>query len=663
MLRPKYKITEIDPYLKPFEEHFDIRMKIYQTFKNRILRPNQKISEFANGHLFFGFHRLENGYVYREWAPAAESLYLIGDFNDWNGTSHPLMPIGNGAWEIILDDVSIDLHNTRVKVKVNSPGKSIDRIPLYIKRAVQDENSYNYNGIVWLPKEDFKWTDEDFKLKKDDKLFIYECHVGMAQEKEGIGTFKEFTENTLPWVKESGYNAVQLMAIAEHPYYGSFGYHVSNFFAVSSRFGTPDDLKELINTAHSMGIAVFLDLVHSHAVKNINEGINEFDGTVEQFFHTGSRGEHPAWDSKLFNYGKPGVVHFLLSNIKFWLDEYHFDGFRFDGVTSMLYHNNGLGICFDHYGKYFGSETNSEALTYLQLATELVNEVKPFAVTIAEDMSGMPGMCLPIAYGGIGFDYRLSMGVPDFWIKTLKEVKDEDWDLRKMWYELTTRRPMEKNISYCESHDQALVGDKTIIFRLADKEMYFCMNKESDNLIIDRAIALHKLIRFVTISLGGEGYLNFMGNEFGHPEWIDFPREGNGRSYKYARRQWHLVKDKNLKYEFLYNFDKAMIELMKNHSVLGAKDTKNIYIDQEKLILAYKKGDLIFLFNFHPTESQPDFLVRLYEEGNYQVIFSSDDPEFGGFDRISKDFVYSSDDIGFKIYIPNRVALVLNKLN
>ncbi len=659
----KYKIIEIDPYLKPYEKYIDIRMKNYQSFKKIILKKGEKIKDFANGHLFFGFHRLENGYVYREWAPAADSLYLMGDFNNWNGSSHPLVSIGNGAWEIILNDVPFDLHNTRVKVRVNSNGKSKDRIPLYIKRAVQDENSFLYDGVVWLPKEEFMWTDSNFKTKKNSEIFIYECHIGMAQEKEAVGTFKEFTENILPWIKKSGYNTIQLMAIAEHPYYGSFGYHVSNFFAVSSRFGTPLDLKELINTAHSMGLTVLLDLVHSHAVKNINEGINEFDGTDYQFFHTGARGEHPAWDSKLFNYGKPEVVHFLLSNIKFWLDEYHFDGFRFDGVTSMIYNNNGLGISFDNYSKYFGKETNQEAIVYLQLATDLIKEVNPQAITIAEDMSGMPGMCIPVSYGGIGFKYRLSMGIPDFFIKTLKEVSDENWDLWKMWYELTTRRPMEKNIAYCESHDQALVGDKTIIFRLADKEMYFAMNKESKNFIIDRAIALHKLIRFVTLTLGGEGYLNFMGNEFGHPEWIDFPRPGNGLSYKYAKRQWHLVNDSNLRYEYLYNFDKAMIKLVKKYSILKAKEVRNIYIDQKNLILAYKKGELIFLFNFHPSISEPNFLVRIYERGNYEIIFSSDDEEFGGFNRISKNYVYSADEVGFKIYIPSRVVLVLKKID
>lgn len=167
---------------------------------------------------------------------------------------------------------------------------------------------------------------------------------------------------------------------------------------------------------------------------------------------------------KTFNYGKPEVIHFLLSNIKFWLNEYHFDGFRFDGVTSMLYRNHGLGVSFDSYEKYFSMNTDIEAITYLQFANELIKEINPNSISIAEDMSGMPGMCIPIKDGGIGFDYRLAMGVPDFWIKTISNLSDEDWDLGKMWYELTTRRPGEKNIGYCESHDQALVGDKTIIF-------------------------------------------------------------------------------------------------------------------------------------------------------------------------------------------------------
>ena len=281
----------------------------------------------------------------------------------------------------------------------------------------------------------------------------------------------------LPRIKKDGYNTVQLMAVMEHPYYASFGYQVSNFFAASSWYGTPDDLKALINEAHAMGLSVLLDLVHSHAVKNTAEGINGFDGRDDQFFKEGSAGDHPAWGSKVFDYGKNGVVHFLLSNVRFWLEEYHFDGFRFDGVTSMIYLDHGLGSAFTDYRQYFSMNTDVQAVAYLQLAAELTHEFKRGALCVAEEMSGMPGMCLPVKDGGIGFDYRLSMGLPDFFIKTIKEKQDGQWNIGRLYYELISRRPGEKNIAYCESHDQALVGDKTLMFRLADKEMYWGMNR------------------------------------------------------------------------------------------------------------------------------------------------------------------------------------------
>ena len=555
---------EIDPYLKPFEKDIKLRVENYTACKKKLLHNNQSFQSFANGDLYYGFHRTADGWIYREWAPEADALYLIGDFNCWNHETHPLQKIENGNWEIFLPGVQALKHMSYVKVRVVAKNVSRDRIPLYIKRTVQDPITHDFVGQIWQPEYAFNWQDSEFHVDKKKPLFIYESHIGMAQEKEGMGTFKEFTEITLPRMKAAGYNTIQLMAVMQHPYYASFGYQVSNFFAVSSWFGTPEDLKELINTAHGMGITVLLDLIHSHSVKNIAEGINEFDGTDYQFFNTGDAGNHLAWGTKLFNYGKPEVLHFLLSNIKFWLEEYHFDGYRFDGVSSMLYHHHGLGVAFTDYSKYFSMDTDTEAITYLQFANDLIKQVKPSAVTISEDMSGMPGMCLPVDFGGLGFDYRLSMGVPDLWVKILKELPDEKWSMNKLWYELTSRRPQEKNIGYSESHDQALVGDKTLMFRLGDSEMYNHMSKNDDNLIISRAVELHKLIRFITITLGGEGYLNFMGNEFGHPEWIDFPREGNNWSYHYARRQWSLMEDKQLKYEYLSNFDKEMLNFSEN---------------------------------------------------------------------------------------------------
>ena len=591
-----YKILKIDPYLKEFEKDINLRMDAYKAKRKKLLKNTKSLSAFANGHKYFGFHTTKKGWVYREWAPAAQAMFLTGDFNNWDLTSHPLKRLENGVFEIELEGKNALKEGQKVQAIVVHNNEFLRRIPLYATRVVQDPQTYLWCAEIEQTLKPFNWTDKGFTPQKTP--LIYECHIGMAQDKYDIGTYNEFRENILPRIKELGYNTIQIMAIMEHPYYGSFGYQVSNFFAASSRYGKSEDLKKLIDTAHNMGIAVLLDVVHSHAVNNTNEGLNCFDGTEYQFFHTGDKGNHSAWGTKLFNYGKNEVLHFLLSNLKYWMEVFHFDGFRFDGVTSMLYHDHGLGSAFSNYSMYFSMNTDIEAITYLQLANELIHKINPNAITVAEDMSGMPGMCIPIKDCGIGFDYRLSMGVPDLWIKTLKESKDEDWDIAKIWYEVIGRRPMEKNIGYAESHDQALVGDKTIMFRLCDAEMYTGMNKFGGNITVDRGIALHKMIRLLTSTVAGEGYLNFMGNEFGHPEWIDFPREGNGWSYHYCRRQWNLVDNENLRYCELNRFDKQMITLLKEENILNTP-TINKWLHNDDKIIIYTKGDIVFIFNFN----------------------------------------------------------------
>lgn len=657
------KIIEIDPYLAPFSKDIDLRMDLYKTKRRELVDDSEKLSAFADGYNYFGFHRTRSGWVYREWAPNADEMYLTGDFNGWDIESCPLTRLENGVFEVQLKGKDALQCGQKVQAIVIADGQVLRRIPSYATRVVQDKVTYLWCAEIEDTFQKFPWTDKRFKPQKTP--FIYECHIGMAQEKGDIGTYDEFRENILPRIMDLGYNTIQIMAIMEHPYYASFGYQVSNFFAASSRYGTSYELKELINTAHEMGITVLLDIVHSHAVNNTNEGLNEFDGTVYQYFHLGERGNHSAWGTKLFNYGKNEVLHFLLSNLKYWMDVFHFDGFRFDGVTSMLYHDHGLGSAFSNYSMYFSLNTDVEAVTYLQLANELIHEYKPKAITIAEDMSGMPGMCIPIEDGGIGFDFRLSMGVPDLWIKTLKECTDENWDMGKLWYELTGRRIKEKNIGYCESHDQALVGDKTIMFRLCDAEMYTGMNKLGGNIMVDRGIALHKMIRLLTASLAGEGYLNFMGNEFGHPEWIDFPREGNGWSYHYCRRQWSLVDNNDLRYTELNEFDKAMIKLLKDNDLLNIK-AESRWLHQDDKIIIYTKGDTVFAFNFHPTKSFEGYFIPVGKAGTYEVVLSSDDAIFGGYSRVDTTVNYKSYTtpakwIGFNCYLPNRCAIVLKR--
>ena len=658
-----YNIIKIDPQLAPFENDINLRMDNYQRKRKELLGDSKSLVDFANGYEYFGFHRTKNGWVYREWAPAAEAMYLTGDFNKWDTKACPMTKLENGVFEVELKGKNALKPGQKVQAVVIHKGKELRRIPLYATRVVQDKKTITWCAEIEETFNPFPWTDRNFKAPRTP--YIYECHIGMAQDKYDVGTYEEFRINTLPRIKKLGYNTIQIMAIMEHPYYGSFGYQVSNFFAAASRYGYSHELKNLINEAHKMGIAVLLDVVHSHAVKNTNEGINEFDGTVYQFFHSGPKGDHKEWGTKLFNYGKNEVIHFLLSNLKYWMEVFHFDGFRFDGVTSMLYHDHGLGSSFQDYGMYFSMNTDIEAITYLQLANELIHEINPNAISIAEDMSAMPGMCLDIADGGVGFDFRLSMGIPDLWIKMLKESRDEDWDMDKLWYELNIRRPAEKNIGYAESHDQALVGDKTIMFRLCDADMYTGMNKFGTTLTVERGVALHKMIRLITSTLAGEGYLNFMGNEFGHPEWIDFPREGNDWSYQYCRRQWNLVDNTTLRYCELNNFDTEMIHFLRRERLL-TKKTICQYIHQDDKIMMYTKGKLAFAFNFHPSTSFDNYFIRVEEEGKYRVVLSTDDRNFGGHNRVNKEAVYEAKMtaggwIGFQCYLPTRCAIVFKK--
>ena len=658
-----YKIYEIDPNLLDYRSDVELRMNNYKRKKAELVGDGRTLAEFANGHLYYGFHKTNDGWIYREWAPGAERMYLTGDFCNWDRYAYPMERKDGGVFELFIPGVDSLQNGQRVRAITVRNGVEMERIPLYAKYVLQDQQTIQWDAVIHEPETPFVWTDKNFKPEKT--LYIYECHIGMAQEEPKIGTYTEFKDKILPRIKALGYNTIQIMAIMEHPYYASFGYQVTNLFAASSRFGTPEELKALVNEAHKLGITVLLDVVHSHASKNTREGICEFDGTVYQFFHDGPKGDHSAWGTKCFNYEKSEVIHFLLSNLKFWQEEYHFDGFRFDGVTSMLYHDHGLGVNFTGYPSYFSMNTDIEAITYLQLANEMIRQVNPNAITIAEDTSAIPGLCLPVEDGGIGFDYRLAMGEPDMWIKLIKETPDEWWDIGHIWAELTSRRKNEKVIGYCESHDQALVGDKTIMFRLCDSEMYHNMSCNSSSMVIDRGIALHKLLRLVTMSLGGEGYLTFMGNEFGHPEWIDFPREGNGWSSHYCRRQWSLADNPDLKYRFLNAFEGAMIAMTRRTRLLSGK-IEYLHFDHFHKIMAYRRGKTILLLNFHPAWSQENYFIPVKNKGEYEVILTTDDAEFGGYDRVSKTYIYQAEKneqgvYGIRIYIPNRCGIVLRK--
>lgn len=660
------KIVENDSWLEVVSDKVDERYNRFETKLKYIKGKYGSLKAFASVYEFFGFSYddFRKGWWYREWAPAAHNLFLFGDFNGWNRYANPLERENDGIWSIFLPDSQYKnrlVKGSLLKVIVQSSIGEQERIPVYINRVLQNEENKDFAAQFW--KKEIK-PKKRMSDSVTEPLFIYESHIGMAQETESVGSYDEFRLNILPRIKDAGYNAIQLMAVAEHPYYGSFGYHVSNFFAPSSRFGTPEDLQKLIDEAHEMGIYVIMDLVHSHTVKNTREGISLFDGTENQYLVGGKDGHHPQWDSKLFDYGKEETLRFLLSNIRFWLEEYGFDGFRFDGVTSMLYNNHGIGTEFSVQNDYFGDNVNNDAVTYLQLANCLIHQLDNEYITIAEDVSGMPGLCSSIEDGGIGFDYRLGMGLPDFWIKVLKDQPEEVWNMHEFFFTMTNRLYNVKTIAYAESHDQALVGDKTIAFRLMDKEMYTSMSKDVDNIIVDRGIALHKMIRFFTMVLGGEAWLNFMGNEFGHPEWIDFPRLENDWSYRYARRQWSLNDNKMLKYHFMSDFDRSMLKFVKDSEILSSEPAWLLKADEENKTIVFERNNLIFVFNWG-SKSIADYLIEVKETGDYKIVFCTDNKEFGGFENINVNTVFPTmkidDKVLMKIYNVSRTAVVYKR--
>ncbi len=658
-----------DPGLIPYRAALAERRRRADRWQARLTGPDQSLVDFASGHEYFGLHRRAHGWVFREWAPNASAVHFVGPFCDWQ----PVPPFAlrrirePGVWEIHFASGTLR-HRDLYRLHVAWPGGAGERIPAYARRVVQDEDSGRFHAQVWAPDSPYAWRHPAPRASESG-LLVYEAHVGMAQEKEGVGRYDEFRRRTLPAIVEAGYNTVQLMAVMEHPYYGSFGYHVSSLFAASSRFGTPEDLKALIDEAHGRGLRVIVDLIHSHAVKNEVEGLSRFDGTDHMYFHTGARGLHQAWDSRCFDYGKPETLHFLLSNCRFWLDEYRLDGFRFDGVTSMLYRDHGLGTTFDHADRYFDDNVDEDALAYLTLANRLVHELRPHATTVAEDVSGMPGLAAPERRGGAGFDCRLAMGVPDCWFKLIVDTRDQDWDMGWLWHELTNRRSEERTISYVESHDQAIVGGKTAIFAMLDAAMYHGMGVDDRDSVADRGMALHKMMRLATLGTADCGYLTFMGNEFGHPEWVDFPREGNDWSYRHARRLWRLRDDPNLKYRFLYAFEKAMLALFRERRLLGRTFPRALRVQNDEKVIVFERGGLLFLFNFDPVQSRPDYAVET-PPGRYDWVMDTDEGRFGGHERLEPGQRHVAEPTRqdrterhrVRVYLPSRCALVLNRV-
>uniref|UniRef100_UPI00398F4308 1,4-alpha-glucan-branching enzyme isoform X2 n=1 Tax=Pristiophorus japonicus TaxID=55135 RepID=UPI00398F4308 len=665
-------LLRLDPHLEQQSGDLRRRYTKFMSLAKNIKENEGSLDQFSRAYESFGINRQPDGGVYcKEWAPGAESLSLVGEFNGWNTSSHHYKKLQHGKWELHIprraDGSSPVPHGSKLKVVIDSKaGERLYRNSPWARYVTQEVNGPTYGWVHWDPPQ--RYVRKHPHPPRPKSVRIYEAHVGIASPEGKIASYKNFTHNMLVRIKDLGYNCIQLMAIMEHAYYASFGYQVTSFFAASSRYGTPDELKELIDTAHSMGLVVLLDVVHSHASKNTEDGLNLFDGTDSCFFHSGTRGTHSQWDSRLFNYSNWEVLRFLLSNLRWWVEEYYFDGFRFDGVTSMLYHHHGIDVGFSgDYSEYFGLQVDEDSLVYLILSNYMLHTFYPDFITIAEDVSGMPTLCRPVVEGGAGFDFRLAMAIPDKWIQILKELKDEDWNMGNIIYTLTNRRYGEKCIAYAESHDQALVGDKTLAFWLMDAEMYTNMSVVTPlTVVVDRGIQIHKMIRLITHALGGEGYLNFIGNEFGHPEWLDFPRVGNQQSYHFARRQFNLLDNNLLRYSQLNTFDSAMNRLEEKYGWLAAPPAYVSEKHEGNKVIVFERANLLFVFNFNHEKSFPDYRVGIDQPGKYRIVLDTDAEAYGGHGRLTHNTDYFTDPQNqnnrpnsIQVYIPSRTAIIL----
>ncbi|CAE7360721.1 SBE2.2 [Symbiodinium sp. CCMP2592] len=638
------KVFDVDPTLNSVGDLIWERVKSFRWWKDELEKLEGGIAKFAQGYHTFGFTRQETSITYREWLPNAKQVFLIGEFNKWENTV-PLKSEGFGHWSVQLKDLPGGKpaipHKSQVKVRVETNDRQwIERVPAWTRLAWQDPNTNLFNGVFWSPPKEEQFVFKHDRPLKPASPKIYEAHVGMSSKEPKVATYVEFAESVLPRIKRLGYNTVQLMAVAEHAFYGSFGYHVTSYFAPSSRCGTPEELKKLVDRAHALGLTIIMDLVHAHCSSNSLDGIAMMDGTDHCYTHGGLKGHHAQWDSKLFHYTKHEVLRFLLSNIRYWLEEFRFDGFRFDGVTSMLYHSHGIGKGYcGSYHDYFGGDADFEGQVYLMLANDLIHSLVPSAISVAEEVSGMPTLCLPIEDGGFGFDYRLAMAIPDMFIKLLKEVPDDCWDVGHICHTLTNRRWKEKCIGYLESHDQSIVGDKTIAFWLMDQEMYYGMSMAEcpePSIVVDRGLALHKVLRLLVLGLGGAGYLNFMGNEFGHPEWVDFPQASNDWSHHLCRRRWDLPDDQALRYKYFQNFDELMQALENRFKWLSSEHEFVTVCNAMDKVLVFERGSLTFVVNLDPGRSFQGYKVGIGKDEAMRIVLDTDEERFGGHCRLEE---------------------------